>query len=134
MAGRTESMASEKRIDSAEKKRQALELRKAGVGYQAIADKLGYKGPAGAHYAVKSALAAITKPAAAEVRDLEVERLDAMLFAIWPQVRNGNFGALDRAIKIMERRAKLLGLDMQPDQVLAANITVRFVGIDPGDI
>jgi len=48
---------------------------------------------------------------AEEIRRLELERLDAMLFAIGPEVRKGSYGAIDRALKIMERRARLLGLD-----------------------
>ena len=121
MAGRGEDKASERRIESAEKKRQALELRKQGVGYQAIADRLGYSSIASAHKAVQSALAAITKPAAEEVRDMEVERLDGMLFAISGQVRNGHLGAIDRALRIQERRAKLEGLDAPKES--AVNVT-----------
>jgi hypothetical protein len=34
-----------------------------------------------------------------------------MLLALWPQVLKGNQGAIDRALRVMERRAKLLGLD-----------------------
>jgi len=47
-----------------------------------------------------------------------VERLDQMLLALGPMLRTNqregrmaNLGAIDRALKIMERRAKLLGLD-----------------------
>src|SRR6188768_522389 len=130
MAG-PESIASVNRINAAERKRDALELRKAGVGFQAIADRLGYKNASGAHYAVVSALKEITKPAAEEVRDLEVERLDGMLFAISAQVSYGHLGAIDRALRIMERRAKLLGLDMQPDNVPPPpqRIIVEFPGV-----
>lgn len=48
---------------------------------------------------------------AEEVRTLEVARLDAMLLALWPQVKQGNQGAIEKALKVEERRAKLLGLD-----------------------
>jgi len=42
---------------------------------------------------------------------LELERLDVMLLALWRRVQNGDERAIDRALKIEERRAKLLGLD-----------------------
>ncbi len=90
---------------------KALELRKAGVSYQRIAETLGYKDASGAWRAVKSALKKTLQEPAAELRTLEIERLDAMLSAIWASVKQVQYGAQDRALKIMERRAKLLGLD-----------------------
>jgi len=90
---------------------KALELRKAGVSYQRIAETLGYKDASGAWRAVKSALKKTLQEPAAELRTLEIERLDAMLSAIWASVKQGQYGAIDRAIKIMERKAKLLGMD-----------------------
>ena len=106
-------MANQERILQAQERQlQALELRKAGVTYAAIAQKLGYKTADGAHKAVGSALKKSIQEPADALRTLEVERLDAMLLAIAAQVRGGNLGAIDRALRIMERRAKLLGLDM----------------------
>lgn len=101
-----------KRHEAAERRRQALELRKAGATYDAIAQQLGYKSRDGAWRAIRSALKDVCREPAEDVRDLEINRLDAMLLAIWQQVRNGNHGAIDRALRIMERRAKLIGLDM----------------------
>ena len=37
--------------------------------------------------------------------------LDAMMAGIWVSVRGGNLQAIDRALKIMARRAEYLGLD-----------------------
>ena len=91
---------------------QALELRKAGVSYQRIAEALGFNSPQAAWKAVNSALKKTVQEPADEVRKLEVERLDAAAQAIYPSVKQGQYGAIDRWLKIMERRAKLLGLDM----------------------
>lgn len=44
-----------------------------------------------------------------EVRMLEVERLDALLSGLW--ARKNTPEVTDRILRIMERRAKLLGLD-----------------------
>jgi hypothetical protein len=49
--------------------------------------------------------------AANAMRALHEARLDRMLAAIWPRVIKGELGAIDRALKIMERAAKLYGLD-----------------------
>jgi hypothetical protein len=45
------------------------------------------------------------------VRELELTRLDAMLLPLWRRVQAGEEKAIDRALRIMERRARLLGLD-----------------------
>ena len=103
---------------------QALELRKAGVSYRHIAQQLGYSGVSGAHSAVARALKQVIQEPGAQVLQLEVERLDALLLALWPNAKRGDYGAIDRVLKIMERRAKLLGLDM-----VAAN-TVQNLNID----
>lgn len=42
---------------------------------------------------------------------IEVEKLGQMEFALANDCRHGNQGAIDRALRIMERRARLLGLD-----------------------
>jgi hypothetical protein len=98
-------------LTSHERKLRALDLRKAGATYQMIADQLGYGGPSGAYKAVTSALKATLKEPADELRTMELERLDAMLLPLWRRVQNGDERAVDRVLRIMERRAKLLGLD-----------------------
>lgn len=107
----SESKTSERRLAAAEKQLNALELRKAGASFQLIADKLGYGGPSGAYKAVESALLKTLQEPANEVRKLEVERLDGMWLALYPAMRSGDPSAIAQGLKIMERRAKLLGLD-----------------------
>ena len=58
-----------------------------------------------------SALKQTLQEPADELRKLELERLDKLLLGVWPQAVRGNQGSVDRALRIMERRAKLLGLD-----------------------
>ena len=104
---------SERGLATVEKQRAALELRKAGLDFDTIARKVGYKHRASAYRAVMAALKKMLQEPADEVRKMEVARLDAMIFAIWSDVKRGNLNAMDRAIKIMDRRARLLGLDLQ---------------------
>lgn len=110
MARPGEPMASERHIETTDKQRQALEYRKDGLDYREIAARLNLS-VGGAHKAVQTALRKTIQEPADEVRTLEVTRLDTMLRAIAPQIAAGDHGAIDRALKIMERRAKLLGLD-----------------------
>lgn len=44
-------------------------------------------------------------------REVELTRLDMMLAVLTPQVKSGHLGAMDRYIRLSERRSKLLGLD-----------------------
>lgn len=55
---------------------------------------------------------------AAELRAEEVSRLDAMLAGLWPDARRGHLGAVDRVLRLMERRARLLGLDAPEKKAL----------------
>ena len=50
------------------------------------------------------------------VRQLELNRLDQMLFTLYPQILQGDQGAINTALRIEERRASLLGLDA-PKQI-----------------
>lgn len=112
-------------ISTLEKQRRALELRKAGATFEMIADSLGYQFPSAAAKAVKTAMKAIIKEPAEEVRDMEVARLDAALFAIWSQVKSGNHGAIDRFLKIQDRRAAYLGLDAPKESALNVSGTLK---------
>jgi hypothetical protein len=111
----------------------ALQLRRNGAGYAQIAERLGMS-VSGAYDAVKRALDRTTQEAAPDVRKLELERLDSLLVTALtvlarphPLVQGGRIvldqqgqplrddgptlAALDRVLKIQERRARLLGLD-----------------------
>jgi len=101
----------QRKVEAHTRQLQALELRKAGVTYEGIAKQLGYKSPEAVFQAVKAAMKSSLNEPANEIREMEVKRLDDMLLAMWPQVKNGNQGAVDRSLRIMERRARLLGLD-----------------------
>jgi len=50
----------------------------------------------------------------------DLRRLDRALNAIWEPVQKGQYQAIDRLVKILERRAKLLGLDHLPADDLTA--------------
>ena len=98
-------------IAAVERQRQAVQLRLAGATYAQIAEKLGYRQAAGALKAVEAALAKTLREPTDQLRELELARLDALWLSIWPQAQQGSLGAVDRCLRIQERRARLLGLD-----------------------
>jgi hypothetical protein len=62
-------------------------------------------------------LDADAKVAAGKALRQELDRLDAMLRACWSKAIGGDMKAVDRVLKISERRSKLLGLDA-PERVV----------------
>ena len=107
------SASQARRVIAAERRARALEMRKAGASFEEIGAEVGTS-TAAAHKAVQRALADLNRLAegdAAELRGLELARLDALLAAVWPAATNGELPSVDRALKIGERRSKLLGLD-----------------------
>ena len=98
---------------AADRERRALRLRQQGWSYQRIGDELGITQP-GALDCVRRALKKLQEECAEvaeEVRQLELDRLDAMLAGLWDGAETGDTAAIDRVLKIQERRARLLGLD-----------------------
>lgn len=114
--GKQRHATSPHRLRAKEKQAQALELRKAGLTYPQIAERLGYNSKEAAYQAVKAALkrlATETANSAGELRTLENERLDTLHQVAWAQAtENYDLAAVDRAVRISERRAKLYGLDL----------------------
>jgi len=113
-----QSKVNQARIQSLERQRQALELRRQGLRYEQIASKLGID-VSNAWRLVMRAYQRSLKQNDAEAefnRKLDLERLDAALAAIWPQVNAGKGWAIDRLLGILERRARLLGLDSPQKQ------------------
>lgn len=90
---------------------EALRLRSRGYTYQQIADQMDCSKPT-AYARVQRALAAIPAEAVDEFRRLEGERLDGLLaIALHKAYTQNSMTAIDRCLAIMDRRAKLLGLD-----------------------
>src|SRR5262249_14892377 len=101
------------RILAAERRTQALALRRAGKHYSEIAAALGCS-ESRAHQIVTLELERINterSEQAEAVRTLELQRLDVLLGAVWEKAQAGDVQAIDRVLSIQARRAKLLGLD-----------------------
>ncbi len=105
--------ASARKFRAAEVQAGVLLLRKAGLPFSKISEQLGIsKGHA--CKVAKAALAEFRVQAsedAADLMALSVARLDHLLTTLWPKATAGNLGAVDRVLKVEERRCRLLGLE-----------------------
>lgn len=101
--------------DQAERRARALRLRREGWTYAAIGRVLGVSLQA-ASKLVQKELRRIPKEEADQARAMELSRLDKYLSRLSGPLRSADpdvaLKALDRAIRISERRARMLGLDV----------------------
>ncbi|WP_461152340.1 hypothetical protein [Saccharopolyspora tripterygii] len=111
MANPASSPASPQNVANTQRRERALQLRLSGATFQQIADELGYTDKTAAYKSIRHALDRIGREEAQELFDLDLARLDRLLMAVWPQAMKGDLFAVDRALKIMERRARMVGYD-----------------------
>jgi len=119
----TESKTSARKLTARERENRALELRMTAATYSQIGQALGIS-EAGAYKAVIRALGKLNAKVmenAEELRTLEVQRLDSLFITMYAQAKSGHQGAVDRCLRIMERRAKLLGLDAPTKQDITSD-------------
>lgn len=124
-----EHRASERRISAAEKRVKALELRRAGKGYREIAQELGWRSPSSAHDHVMKALHETMQEPADALRKVESERLDWMWRKVVERMDKDHLWAVDRGIKLMERRAALFGLDAVPEKDFSREAEAFLSGV-----
>ena len=142
--------------DTAERDAEAARLRTRGWDYPRIAEHLGFAGRSGAYAAVQRALKLTVEEPAAEVRAMELERLDRLYEAAvgvlerhHVTVSQGRvvqldgeplpddgpvLQAIDRLLKIQERRARLLGLDAAQKMDVSGNVSYTVVGVPDDDL
>ena len=107
------------RITELERQALALELKRKGWSTGEIGRELGIEARA-AYGLVRRAMEATIKEMATDARQLRMiddARLEAMYKAVAPAAEKGHLGAIDRAVKILERRARMWGYDLRPPDV-----------------
>lgn len=127
--GRGESPTSARKLAIADKHRKAADMRAKGYRLKEIAAECGYTSEGAALRAVEAHLRRVDLPVAEEVRKAELARLAALEDAIIRRASGAEpaqtlitddgrahilgtqDSALDRVVKIHERRARLLGID-----------------------
>ena len=121
-------------LEGAQRDAESARLRSRGLSLRQVAEQLGYAGPSGAYKAVQRALAAVPVEAAEEMRRMQLEQLNSLgrrAFEVLERehsliapsgrivVHNGQpltdcrpvLKAIGSLLKVMEREAKLMGLD-----------------------
>jgi hypothetical protein len=102
---------------------EALSLREQGYSYEQISTHM--KRPMTTVYRwVSDAIDAIVQEPAARVLKLELQRLDAYLAAYHANAVEGDLPATEMALRIIEKRARLLGLF--PEQGKQSALAVRI--------
>lgn len=124
---------------------RAVQLRMSGLTFNEISNALGYQNPGSAHRVVQRALDRWGWNTVDEYRKIELQRLDMMTVRLWPQamgrsakVEDGvvvdpgvppDLDAMSQLLRIMERRARLLGLDAPQ----ALDIGITHADTQPGE-
>ena len=98
------------------KRVRCVELAAQGMSYDEIAEAVGYSNRGGAHKAVSAALRAQQAEPVDELRQFECERLDALQRSCWDSAIAGDIPSVDRVLRVIQARVKLLGLDQFSDK------------------
>lgn len=94
--------------------KQVLDLRRAGASFDVIAERLSLT-PKAAKALFDKALGTYDPE---YTTALEADRLDRLHLAVWPQAAQGDLAAVDRVLKISERRDKVLAVPKPNDHRL----------------
>lgn len=103
--------SAQQKVATHNKRVRCVELAAEGMSYDEIAQTVGYSNRGSAHKAVTAALRAQQADAVNELRVLELNRLDALQRAFWDAALTGEISAVDRVLRIIQARVRILGLD-----------------------
>jgi hypothetical protein len=108
------------RLNALDRQLLALQLRKQGGSFRAIANTLTARGVAPPGYNVRSAHRDVKKAydrlvkelseSAEEARALDLERVDELLAKVYPRALALDYFAFDRVVTLLNLRARYLGL------------------------
>jgi hypothetical protein len=128
------------RLQAAEKHARVIELTLAGYTQEAIATACGYSDKSSVRY-VQQKWIAENQPSheqTEELRQIQAAQIDAIHERLWPHLI-GDDGkpdvqVVDRVAKLMDRKARLMGLDLQPGMTVNVFATaegmVAALGLD----
>ena len=104
-----------------------VELRREGKTWQQIADAVKYATPMGAWKAYQRACQRTLQEPTDEARRIELDRLDALQRTYWEPAVEGNLRAADFVLRVIDRRARILGIDA-PQKIQAEVVNYEGVG------
>lgn len=116
--------------------KMAFDMRVAGAPYDVIADKLGYASGDTARQAILQRINKHFKQSeedVAEIVEMELRRLDELQLICWRRAKDGDLAAVDRILRIMERRAKMLGYDQEQASTIQGDVTNNTAIVIAGD-
>lgn len=120
-----------KQADTSERRSKAIKLRLAGLDWTEIAQRLDYASRGAAATDVSRALEQNRKEESTlvdELRQTETLRLDRLMAGLWPKAAAGNVRAAEAALKIIDRRCKLWGLDMRSAAETDPSAALSLIG------
>lgn len=126
---RPRARKTQRQVERATRKQEALTMRLAGVRIDRIAQLMGVHRRTVSLW-IADAIRDIPREEADELRLLESTRLDALQQAVWTDAMRGEPRAVDRVLAIMDRRARYFGLyDSRTDGIEAVgNLLDRLIG------
>jgi lambda repressor-like predicted transcriptional regulator len=113
-------------LKARERSADIFHLRKQGWTIREIALKYNVH-PNAITAIIKREVQKVTKKTSEDLdtlRQIQLERLDFMWKSLWPNMECGNANAIEKGLAVMERQAKLLGLDAP--EVKRIDITVEM--------
>lgn len=113
-----------KALELDERRKKVVALRKRGASIPDIARTLDIS-TSTASNDLRAALSSVRDTTdAQDARTLELERLDRMLLAVYEDAIAGDDKKIATVLKLMERRARYLGLDAEPERDASSPVTV----------
>jgi transcriptional regulator with XRE-family HTH domain len=113
------------REEQAALRAQAFDMRLAGHTQQAIAERLGRDRSTISRW-LQVEINNLIIPRVEELRRVETERMDSYLRALEEGIVKGDVKAINAALRVSERRARLLGLDA-PVKIESTVITLEMI-------
>lgn len=109
-----------------ERRLQIFELRRRGMNYDQIAKVTGLSRSRVRNLVLKEVrfLNKKLQEETSAAKRMELERLDAVQEALWAKVEKGDSRAAEVVLKVMDQRAKLLGLNEPEKSVVTHDIRV----------
>lgn len=123
-------------VNAAQRVIMALDLWNQRMTYDEIACKCGYASSGAAYNAIQRELKRRIHPKIDEHREQELSILDKIHQKVWIEAfekkdKDGNattnLWAVDRLLELSRDRRKLLNLDIQPEEITAAQVVIREV-------
>ena len=121
-------------INAAQRASMAISLRARKQTYEQIAHQCGYGSAAACYNAIQRELQRVVIDDVEHLRREEMDGLDRLEAECWKRLEAGGdyakamLFAVDRIIAIKERRSKLMGLDVRPEELQAnQNYTKKII-------